>query len=88
MKLQDIYKLGIELGIKNDLRSKKEVDKKLARINEQYQKLDKEAKQNFDTERLTNPYMDSTIHFDSGKKIKKIMAGVDIDAGSMDFSPA
>jgi len=83
MKLQDIYKLGIELGIKNDLRSKKEVDKKLARINEQYQKLDKEAKQNFDTERLTNPYMDSTIHFDSGKKIKKIMAGVDIDAGEL-----
>ncbi len=83
MKLQDIYKLGIELGTKNDLRGKLEVDKKLARINERYQKLDKEAKKNFDTERLTNPYMDSTIHFDSGKKIKKIMAGVDIDAGEL-----
>ena len=83
MKLQEIYKLGIELGIKNDLRPKSEVEKKLKRIKEKYQKLSADEKKVFDTERLTNPYMDSTIHFDSGKNIKKVMAGVDIDAGEL-----
>ena len=83
MNLQQIYKLAIELGIKNDFRSKKEIDKRLSRIKKEYQKLDKQEKQDFDRERLENPYMDSTIHFDSKKKIKKIMAGVDIDAGEL-----
>jgi len=83
MTLQQIYKLAIQLGIKNDLRPKKEIDKKLARIKKQYQKLSKKEKRFFNKERLTNPYMDSTIHFDSGKKIKKALVGIDIDAGEL-----
>lgn len=83
MNLQQIYKLAIELGIKNDLRPKKDIEKKMLRIRKEYQKLNKKEKHLFDKERLTNPYMDSTIHFDSGKKIKKIMVGIDIDAGEL-----
>lgn len=83
MTLQQIYKLAIDLGIKNDLRPKKEIDKKLTRIKKQYKKLSEKEKQFFDKERLTNPYMDSHIHFDSGKKIKKVLAGIDIDAGEL-----
>jgi len=83
MTLQQIYKLAIQLGIKNDLRPRKEIDKKLARIKKQYQKLSKKEKRFFNKERLTNPYMDSAIHFDSGKKIKKALVGIDIDAGEL-----
>jgi len=83
MTLRQIYKLAIELGIKNDLRSREEVEKKLARIKKEYERLDKKEKSFFDEERLVNPYMDSRIHFDSGKKIKKIMAGIDIDAAEL-----
>jgi putative NIF3 family GTP cyclohydrolase 1 type 2 len=83
MNLQQIYKLAIDLGIKNDFRSKKEIDKNLSRLKKQCKKLNKKEKQSFDKERLTNPYMDSTIHFDSKKSIKKIMMGVDIDAGEL-----
>ena len=83
MTLQQIYKLAIQLGIKNDLRPKKEIDKKLARIKKQYQKLSEKEKRFFNKERLINPYMDSTIHFDSGKKIKKALVGIDIDAGEL-----
>ncbi len=83
MNLQQIYELAIELGIKNDLRPRKDIEKKMLRIGKEYQKLNKKEKQIFDKERLTNPYMDSTIHFDSGKKIKKIMTGIDIDAGEL-----
>ena len=83
MTLQQIYKLAIQLGIKNDLRPRKEIDKKLARIKKQYQKLSEKEKRFFNKERLTNPYMDSAIHFDSGKKIKKALVGIDIDAGEL-----
>ena len=83
MNLQQIYKLAINLGIKNDFRSKKEINKRLSKIKKQYQKLDKKEKREFDKERLSSPYMDSTIHFDSGKNIKKIMSGIDIDAGEL-----
>ena len=83
MTLQQIYKLAIQLGIKNDLRPRKEIDKKLARIKKQYQKLSEKEKRFFNKERLINPYMDSAIHFDSGKKIKKALVGIDIDAGEL-----
>jgi len=83
MKLQQIYKLAIEFGIKNDLRGIKEVEKRLKRIKSQYEKLNKKEKEFFDKERLSNPYMDSTIHFDNKKEIKKVMAGIDIDAGEL-----
>ncbi|KKP70553.1 MAG: hypothetical protein UR69_C0004G0068 [Candidatus Moranbacteria bacterium GW2011_GWE2_35_2-] len=83
MTLQQIYKLAVDLGIKNDLRPKSEIDKKMARIKKQYEKLSKEEKEFFDKERLSNPYMDSRIHFDSGKNIKRVMAGIDIDTGEL-----
>lgn len=83
MNIQEIYKLGIEFGMKNDLRPLADVKKKLFRIKMQYEKLSQEEKKTFDKERLANPYMDSTVHYDSGKKIKKIMAGIDIDAGEL-----
>ncbi|MDD3498385.1 MAG: NGG1p interacting factor NIF3 [Candidatus Moranbacteria bacterium] len=83
MDLKQIYKMAIDLGIKNDLRPKKEIEKKLSRIKKQYQKLDEKEKKDFDKERLSNPFMDSTIHFDSGKKIKKVLVGIDIDAGEL-----
>lgn len=83
MKLEQIYKLAIDFGIKNDLRGEKEVKKKLERIKTQYNKLGKLEKESFDKERLNNPYMDSTIHFDTGRSIKKVMAGIDIDAGEL-----
>jgi putative NIF3 family GTP cyclohydrolase 1 type 2 len=83
MKTREIYQLGIEFGMKNDLRGIKEVQKKIARIKNQYEKLSKEEKASFDQEKLSNPYMDSTVHFDTGKKIRTVMAGIDIDAGEL-----
>ncbi|MFA7209508.1 MAG: NGG1p interacting factor NIF3 [Parcubacteria group bacterium] len=83
MDLREIYELAIDFGIKNDLRGGKEVIKKLERIKKQYDKLPMEEKGSFDQERLTNPFMDSTIHYDSGKKVKTVMAGIDIDAGEL-----
>ena len=84
MNVQEIYKLAIELGIKNDFRPKKQVEDILKRAKDKYEKLSKEEKEIFDKERLVNPYMDSRIHFDGGSKtIKKVMAGIDIDSSEL-----
>ncbi len=84
MTIQQIYQLAIELGIKNDFRPKKEIEKHLKRIKEKYSKLSKDEKALFDTEKLSNPYVDSRIHFDSGvKSVKRVLAGIDIDSAEL-----
>lgn len=84
MTIQQIYKLAIEMGIKADFRSKKEIGEYLKRKKDEYEKLPKEEQKYFDKERMINPYSDTRIHFDGGKKeIKKIMASIDISIGSL-----
>lgn len=84
MNVQEIYKLAIELGIKNDFRSRKEIDEYLKEKKEEYENLAKEEKIYFDKEKMVNPYSDSRIHYDSGKKsIKKVLASIDISEGGI-----
>ncbi|MFH0930030.1 MAG: NGG1p interacting factor NIF3 [Candidatus Moraniibacteriota bacterium] len=83
MKAQEIYKLAVELGVKNDLRPKSDIQKILKRTKEKYDKLDAKKKAEFDEERLWNPYSDSRVYFDSGKKVKKIITGIDIGTGEV-----
>ncbi len=83
MTTKQIYDLAIDLGMKADLRGKIGVAKYLEKINKKYQKLDKEAKVEFDTEKLTNPYSDSRILVDNKKEIKKIMVGIDMEGPEM-----
>lgn len=87
MNIQEIYKLAIEMGIKADFRSKEKIEKKLKREKEKYAKMSKDQKDVFDMERMTNPYLDSRIHFAGGSKnIKRIMAGIDIDTSELMMS--
>ena len=83
MNVQQIFELAIELGIKNDLRGAKKVKQNQARLVAKYDKLSTEQKKKFDKQRLSNPYMDSQIHFDSKKDVKKVMVGVDVDTGEL-----
>ena len=79
MTIKQIYELAIELGKNSDMRGSKIVDKYLDRQKEKYQKLDGEAKLEFDTDKLFNPYSDTRILIDNNKKIiKKILVGIDI----------
>jgi len=84
MNIRQIYELAVELGVKNDFRPKKQIEKQLKRIREKHQKLSKEEKEIFDIEKLTNPYSDTRIHFDNGiKNVKNAMVGIDIDGSDM-----
>jgi putative NIF3 family GTP cyclohydrolase 1 type 2 len=81
MTTQEIFDLGIKLGIKTDLRGEKKVKAFLDRAKVKYEKLSKEAKAEFDEEKLVNPYSDSRVLVDNKRKaIKKIVVGVDIEA--------
>lgn len=84
MNIQEIYKLAIKMGIENDFRSKEQIEKQLKRIKEKYNKLSDDEKEIFDKEKISNPYPDTRIHFDSGvKKVRRVMAGIDIDSGDL-----
>jgi len=83
MTISEIYNLAIEMGIKSDLRGEDRVRKNLARLKEKYEKLDTDERADFDMERLKNPYSDTRIHFDTGKDVKKILAGIDIEVGEL-----
>ncbi len=79
MTVQQIFNLAIKMGINSDLRGKAAVQKMLKRKKDYYEKLNKEQKEEFDLEALNNPYLDSRIHFDSGKPVKKILTGIDME---------
>ena len=84
MTIQQIYQLAVDLGVKADLRGVKKVKQYLARTKKKYDKLDKEAKANFDKEKLTNPYSDTRILVDNKKgKIKKVLAGIDMEGAEL-----
>src|SRR3972149_6437213 len=83
MQINEIYNLAIELGIFADLRGEERVQKNLARLSDKYAKMSQEQKTDFDTERLKNPYSDTRIHFDSGKEIKKILTGIDMEVSEL-----
>ncbi len=84
MTLKQIQELAVQLGIKNDLRGEAKVKKNMARVKEKYAKMSAEQKLMFDEVKLTNPYTDSRILNDTGKKtIKKVMAGIDIEGAEL-----
>jgi putative NIF3 family GTP cyclohydrolase 1 type 2 len=81
MTTKEIFDLGIKLGINNDLRGEQKVKAFLDRTKIKYEKLSKEAKAEFDLEKLVNPYSDSRVLVDNKKKeIKKIVVGIDLEA--------
>lgn len=83
MNIQQIFDLGIKLGISADPRGKTGVKRWFDLQKKKYEKLSKEEKEFFDLDRLTNPYADSRIHFDNKKKIKTVLAGIDIEVGEI-----
>ncbi len=84
MTIKQIFDLAIKIGVENDFRTKKEIKEFLKRKKEKYNKLPKEEKKFFDKEELINPYSDSRIHFDGGKKnIKKALVGIDLSMGGV-----
>jgi putative NIF3 family GTP cyclohydrolase 1 type 2 len=84
MKIEEIFELAIKMGIDVDFRGKEGVQKFLDGKRKKYESLNDKEKEEFDTEELYNPYLDSRIHnIAKDKEIKKILAGIDIDTSEL-----
>ncbi len=84
MRIQDIYNLALQMGIKADFRGEEGVRKFLDGKRKKYEKMDEKEKEEFDKEALENPYLDSRIyHIAEDKEIKKVLVGIDIDSAEI-----
>jgi len=80
MRIKEIFKKAIEMGIEADFRRREGVMKVLERKRKKYEKLSKKEKEIFDLEALENPYLDSRIYnIAEDKEIKKVLAGIHIE---------
>lgn len=84
MKLKEIYHTLVQLGIDFDPRGKDEVNRFLADRRENYEKKNKEEKENFDLESLTNPFSDTRILYgEDDTDVRSVLVGIDIEVGEL-----
>lgn len=81
MKLEEIYRLAVEIGMKKDPRGPDGVKQALADARKEYDALSGSEKELFDGERLANPFADTRILYGDPKtEIENVMTGVDLEA--------
>jgi hypothetical protein len=84
VKLRELYKKAIEIGIRNDPRGRDFVFKELEARKKDYEALKEADREFFDTESLENPYSDSRILYGTGdEEIGSALVGIDIEVGEI-----
>ncbi len=84
MKIREIYRLAIEEGMEKDPRSKEFVKNFLKKENELYDKMKEDEKQEFDRDKLFNPYSDTRMLYgEPEREISRILAGIDMETGEV-----
>jgi hypothetical protein len=84
MKLKDIYRTVVDVGIAADGRTREEIDAYLAANKKEYEALPDDEKRFFDTERLTNPYDDTRIASgDPDLEVRGLITGIDMEVGEV-----
>ena len=84
MRLGDLYQLAINLGIEADPRGKAAVERILQRLRDKFNQLDAEEKEEFDQEKLTNPYADTRISYGCrDTEVKRLITGIDVDVADL-----
>ena len=79
--VDDIYRLGVKMGMNADPRGLSKVKNILAKRKKDFEKFSDKKKDLYDKESFENPYSDSRILTGDNKKpVKKVMAGIDADA--------
>ncbi len=82
--IQEIYQLAVEIGIASDPRGADQVREDLERIKREYEEKPAREKEDFDTERLNNPYSDTRVLYGDGQRsVQRVLAGIDIDGAEM-----
>ncbi|MDB4349864.1 NGG1p interacting factor NIF3, partial [Omnitrophica bacterium] len=81
LRLEELYKNIVNIGMKHDPRPKKEVRGVLLRNKKSLGSLKGKKRAAFDMDSLFNPYNDTRILYgDREREISRIMVGIDIEA--------
>jgi putative NIF3 family GTP cyclohydrolase 1 type 2 len=84
LKIKEIHDYLVELGMAKDPRGTEEVKAALEREKKKFADLKKEEQQEFDQERLTNPYADTRILCgDPEQEVRSMLVGIDIEVGEV-----
>lgn len=80
MKLEQIYRTAIELGIGKDPRGRVGIEQALEDAKKEYEGLKGPEKRYFDREKLKNPFSDTRILYGKpGLEVENVIAGVDVE---------
>ena len=84
MKLEQLYRKAVKIGIENDLRGKEEIKKILKEEKEKFDSLKKDELEYYDKDRLLNPFSDSRVlNGELNTEVKKVIVGIDMETGEM-----
>lgn len=84
MKLEQLYRKAVKIGIENDLRGKEEIKKILKEEKENFDSLKKDELEYYDKDRLFNPFSDSRVlNGELNTEVKKVIVGIDMETGEM-----
>lgn len=84
MKIEEIYRLAVKMGIEADPRGKKDVQIALDRTKVQFEEMKDEEKEYFDHEKFWNPYSDTRVLYGSyDTEVKRAMVGVDVEVSEL-----
>lgn len=88
MKLLELYKAAVEVGMKFDPRNDGAAEDDLAVVKKDYEKLDTEKRLYFDKDLLWNPYPDSRIVVEpeNDKDIRKVVVGLEGSINSVIYA--
>ena len=79
MTIQEIFDLAIKMGREADPRPQEEIKKQLVRIKKAHELVPTKQREYSPKDKLTNPYVDSAIHFTDNpqREIRKILVTID-----------
>ena len=84
MKIKEIYELAIKKGMENDPRGPEAVAKVLAKAKEKYAEMKEEDQQDYDQDKLVNPYSDTRVLVgDPERKVRRVLTGIDMEVGEV-----
>ncbi|TYO94561.1 putative NIF3 family GTP cyclohydrolase 1 type 2 [Desulfallas thermosapovorans DSM 6562] len=84
MRIKEIYEYVVARGMEKDPRGADAVARDLSLARKRYDDLKEDEKNDFDTDRLTNPYSDTRLLYGNPEtEVKRMLVGIDIEVGEV-----
>lgn len=77
--LKELHAFAVEQGIEADPRSEKQIEDLLEEREKEYEKLEGVWKEQYDEDRLENPFDDSKVLWGGEKNVSRLAVGIDME---------